>query len=150
MGEEYGERAPFQFFSSHIDEEIAVATREGRRREFATFAQFGGEIPDPEDPETFNRSKLTRHGDPAIARLYARLIEARRRLGVTEAREIEFDERAMWLRLRRGDDLLVCNFGGGPVELACAGASIELATDETIHLSGGYITLPPMSGALIR
>jgi maltooligosyltrehalose trehalohydrolase len=74
----------------------------------------------------------------------------RRRLGVTEAREIEFDERAMWLRLRRGDDLLVCNFGGGPVELACAGASIELATDETIHLSGGYITLPPMSGALIR
>jgi maltooligosyltrehalose trehalohydrolase len=68
MGEEYGERAPFQFFSSHIDEEIAVATREGRRREFATFAQFGGEIPDPEDPETFNRSKLTRHGDPAAAR----------------------------------------------------------------------------------
>ena len=51
MGEEYGELAPFQFFSSHIDAEIAEATREGRRREFAAFAQFGGEIPDPEDPD---------------------------------------------------------------------------------------------------
>ena len=45
MGEEYGEDAPFQFFSDHIDEEIAIATREGRRREFAAFAQFGQEIP---------------------------------------------------------------------------------------------------------
>ncbi len=47
MGEEYGERAPFQFFSNHIDEEIAVATREGRRREFAAFASFDKELPDP-------------------------------------------------------------------------------------------------------
>ena len=45
---------PFQFFSDHIDEEIAVATREGRRREFAGFAEFAGEeVPDPQDPETF-------------------------------------------------------------------------------------------------
>ena len=28
MGEEYGEPAPFQFFSDHIDVEIAEATRE--------------------------------------------------------------------------------------------------------------------------
>ena len=31
MGEEYGEQAPFQFFTDHIDDEIAEATREGRR-----------------------------------------------------------------------------------------------------------------------
>ena len=42
QGEEYGERAPFQFFSDHIDPEIADATREGRRREFASFAEFCG------------------------------------------------------------------------------------------------------------
>src|SRR5689334_13596986 len=58
MGEEYGERAPFQFFSDHIDKRIAKATREGRRREFAAFAAFAGEeIPDPQDPQTFERSK---------------------------------------------------------------------------------------------
>ena len=47
MGEEYGELAPFQFFTNHIDPDIAEATRKGRRAEFASFAAFGGEIPDP-------------------------------------------------------------------------------------------------------
>ena len=55
QGEEYGERAPFQFFSDHIDPEIADATREGRRREFASFSAFSGhEVPDPQDPETWD------------------------------------------------------------------------------------------------
>ena len=80
MGEEYGERAPFQFFSDHIDEKIATATREGRRREFAAFAQFGEEIPDPQSPGTFEASKLTRERDPELARLYEQLLAARRRL----------------------------------------------------------------------
>ena len=40
QGEEYGETAPFQFFTDHIDPFIADATREGRRREFARFAGF--------------------------------------------------------------------------------------------------------------
>ena len=65
QGEEYGERAPFQFFTDHIDPEIADATREGRRREFAAFAEFSGEeVPDPQDRATFERSKLTRAGEP--------------------------------------------------------------------------------------
>ena len=42
QGEEYGERAPFQFFSDHIDPEIADATREGRRREFAVLRRVLG------------------------------------------------------------------------------------------------------------
>ena len=51
QGEEYGERAPFRFFTDHIDPFIADATREGRRREFARFAGFSGEVPDPQDVE---------------------------------------------------------------------------------------------------
>ena len=50
MGEEYGEPAPFQFFSDHIDKRIADATREGRRREFAAFAEFAGGHPRPAGP----------------------------------------------------------------------------------------------------
>src|SRR6185295_18073903 len=34
MGEEYGERNPFQFFTDHDDPFIAEATRKGRRAEF--------------------------------------------------------------------------------------------------------------------
>ncbi len=150
MGEEYGELAPFQFFSNHIDQEIAVATREGRRREFASFAQFGGEIPDPEDPATFQRSKLTRSEDPNIARLYAELIAARQRIGPAEAEKIDFDEAALWLRMLRGGYELLCNFGSGSLELACGGERVELATHADTRLHDGFLTLPPMSGALIR
>ena len=65
QGEEYGERAPFQFFSDHIDPEIADATREGRRREFASFAEFSGERgARSAGRATFERSKLTRSGEP--------------------------------------------------------------------------------------
>jgi maltooligosyltrehalose trehalohydrolase len=151
MGEEYGEPAPFQFFSNHIDEEIAVATREGRRQEFAAFAQFSGEqVPDPEDPATFERSKLTRERDPFVAQLYSGLLAARRRLPRGEADEIAFDEDARWLRVRRGPFELVCNFGRSALELDCATERIELATDPDAHLAGGSLTLPRMSGALLQ
>jgi maltooligosyltrehalose trehalohydrolase len=150
MGEEYGEPAPFQFFSSHIDEKIALATREGRRREFAAFAHFGEEVPDPEDPATFERSKLTRRTDPVIARLYRELIAARRRLPRGEAEAIEFDEAGRWLRLRRGPYGILCNFSSEPTQLECRGTGIELATDAATSLANGYLKLPPMSGALTR
>jgi maltooligosyltrehalose trehalohydrolase len=71
MGEEYGERAPFQFFTDHIDAEIAQATRDGRRREFERFASYAGAVPDPQASETFVASKLTRERDPRLSALYA-------------------------------------------------------------------------------
>src|SRR3954463_3764164 len=81
MGEEYGERAPFQFFSDHIDKRIAKATREGRRREFAAFAAFAGEeIPDPQEPATFEASKLTGKGARGHEQLVRELLAARREL----------------------------------------------------------------------
>jgi maltooligosyltrehalose trehalohydrolase len=150
MGEEYGELAPFQFFCDHIDEEIAVATREGRRAEFASFAQFGDQIPDPQDLATFERSKLTRHIDPRLARLYRRLLAVRRQLPPGDAEAIEFDERARWLRLRRGAFELACNFGTGAVEVPCEGTVVELATEAEAELDRGFVTLPKMSGAVIR
>jgi maltooligosyltrehalose trehalohydrolase len=150
MGEEYGEPAPFQFFSNHIDQEIALATREGRQREFAAFASFDQQVPDPEDPATFARSKLTRETDAQLALLYERLIEARASLAPGEAEAIEFSEDERWLRFRRGTHELVCNFGLGWLERGCRGGAIELATDERAVLSGGCLKLPPVSGALIR
>ena len=59
MGEEYGETAPFQYFASHPEPELADAVRQGRRKEFAAFASFAGtEVPDPQDPATLERSTL--------------------------------------------------------------------------------------------
>jgi maltooligosyltrehalose trehalohydrolase len=60
MGEEYGETAPFQYFTSHPEPELAEAVRNGRREEFASFSSFGeaSEVPDPQDPGTVTASTL--------------------------------------------------------------------------------------------
>ena len=60
MGEEYGEAAPFLYFTSHTDPGLAQAVREGRRREFAKFS-WEQQVPDPQDPHTFQRSLLQHH-----------------------------------------------------------------------------------------
>jgi len=150
MGEEYSESAPFQFFSDHIDEEIAVATREGRRQEFAAFASFAEEIPDPQAEATFLNSKLTRERDPRIAQLYAELLRIRRELGSGDADEIDFDDDARWLRVSRGGYELVCNFSTEHSSVPCGGTELALAAGGDAVLDDGHVELPALSGALIR
>ncbi len=60
MGEEYGETAPFLYFTDHSDTALVAAVREGRRKEFSSLAQSEN-VSDPQDPETFRRSKLHRN-----------------------------------------------------------------------------------------
>jgi len=57
MGQEWAARTPFQFFTDHNDE-IGPSVTEGRKKEFGDFPGFQGEVPDPQDPETFRRSIL--------------------------------------------------------------------------------------------
>jgi maltooligosyltrehalose trehalohydrolase len=57
MGEEYGETAPFLYFTDHGDPALIEAVRAGRRAEFAAFA-WRGEAPDPQAESTFRRSIL--------------------------------------------------------------------------------------------
>jgi maltooligosyltrehalose trehalohydrolase len=110
MGEEYGETAPFLFFTDHDDPAIAAATRSGRRKEFAKFAAFESEeIPDPQAHETFERSRLRPEaGDDELRRFYAELIRLRR--GLPREVETEVDEVRRVLRVRRGGAELVAGF----------------------------------------
>ncbi len=57
MGEEYGERAPFQFFTSFLDGALAEAVRRGRAADLTRFGWSDGG-PDPGSPETFAASRL--------------------------------------------------------------------------------------------
>jgi maltooligosyltrehalose trehalohydrolase len=59
MGEEYGETAPFAFFTSFDDATLGEAVRAGRRREYARFA-WSDEPPDPQAPATFAACRLDR------------------------------------------------------------------------------------------
>jgi maltooligosyltrehalose trehalohydrolase len=57
MGEEYAEKARFQFFISHGDADLVEAVRRGRREEFRRFA-WKEDPPDPQDEATFAHCRL--------------------------------------------------------------------------------------------
>jgi len=81
MGEEYAEPAPFQYFVSHEDAGLIAAVRKGREEEFARF-QWAEKLPDPQDENTFLRSKmnweLQKSGKHKIIRaFYQQLLELR-------------------------------------------------------------------------
>jgi maltooligosyltrehalose trehalohydrolase len=140
QGEEYGETAPFQFFSDHIDAEIAEATREGRRREFAAFESFERAVPDPQDPATFERSKLSREGEPlGMRELYAAALALRPDLRGEEASASADGRR---LTVTRGPYRILANFGDEPWPLD--GEPVLTAGD----VSGG--ALAPLAGAVLR
>jgi maltooligosyltrehalose trehalohydrolase len=111
QGEEYDEPRPFQYFTDHVDPRVAEMTRDGRRREFSEFTAFSGqEIHDPQDPETYRRSKL----DPSEASAehldyYRDLLRLRRELPSGPV-EVDVDEDRQLLRIRRGAFELIANF----------------------------------------
>jgi maltooligosyltrehalose trehalohydrolase len=114
MGEEYGERRPFQYFTDHVDRRVAEATRTGRRREFERFAAFAGEdVPDPQALETFERSRLSWDGDAELRAVYRRLLQLRRRL----PREVQTAVEGDVLRVERGSAEFVADFGRLTVEI---------------------------------
>ena len=78
QGEEYGEAAPFQFFTDHIDPAIADATREGRRREFAGVRRLRGRGPGPAGSGDVRALEAARRGEPDP--LYRELLRLRREL----------------------------------------------------------------------
>ncbi|MDP9346090.1 MAG: malto-oligosyltrehalose trehalohydrolase [Actinomycetota bacterium] len=150
MGEEHGERAPFQFFSDHIDKRIATATRDGRRREFAPFAEFAGEeLPDPQDPATFAASKLTRRGSAKLRTLYRELLAARSALPHGDVDDVAFDEERRWLIVRRGPYTLVMNFAARPQEIPVTAAEVVVAT-HGVTSGGEALRLPARAGAMVR
>jgi malto-oligosyltrehalose trehalohydrolase len=84
MGEEEASTSPFQFFTDHHGE-LADAVREGRRKEFASFAAFSdperrATIPDPNAKETFERSRPQADAGQGSARqaFYKKLLRVRR------------------------------------------------------------------------
>ena len=110
MGEEYGERRPFRFFTDHDDPAIAEATREGpaaRVRALRLLQRRGGARP-AGSRDLRALEGPARGGDPELRAFYRRLLALRRELprGV----EVEADEEAGTLRLRRGGGELQLNF----------------------------------------
>ncbi|KUI34043.1 malto-oligosyltrehalose trehalohydrolase [Mycobacterium sp. IS-1590] len=158
MGEEWGSSSPFQFFSSHPEPELARATAEGRKREFAEHGWDADEIPDPQDPETFLRSKLNwdeiDEGDHGrLRRVYRELIALRHNepdmadpwldnLGV------DYEEDRRWIVLHRGSLSIACNLGADDVDVPVTG-EVVLAWDPPT-VGADSTRVPGHSFAVIR
>jgi maltooligosyltrehalose trehalohydrolase len=150
MGEEYGEPRPFQYFTSHSDPALAKAVSEGRKKEFIAAGE--DDVPDPQDEETFRRSKLShrrdgRHG--ALRDHYRRLLALRRAHGdVVAARwpEVEVDGTAF--TLRRPGLVVRANLGARPAGgLPAWGVEIEEeALAETARTDPPHAFAPDAEG----
>jgi maltooligosyltrehalose trehalohydrolase len=159
MGEEYGETAPFQYFTSHSDADLIEAVRKGRAEEFDDFI-WEGEPPDPHDEQTFLRSKLNwelarRDEHASLRRLYRHLLALRR--DVPSLRELDLDkvethaddERRVLL-VKRAGALLAFNFNDKVqvVKTPFAAGRWESLLDTGAALEGDQVTLPPNSFAV--
>jgi maltooligosyltrehalose trehalohydrolase len=122
MGEEYGEKAPFQYFTSHSDADLIEAVRKGRREEFSAFA-WEGEIPDPHDEKTFFDSKLnhelkTREPHRTLRAFYRELLGIRREYRLAGKGELEISENgsAIVMLAGTGAEMLAAIFEFGKAE----------------------------------
>ncbi|MGF6881107.1 maltooligosyltrehalose trehalohydrolase [Nocardia sp. GAS34] len=157
MGEEWGARTPFQYFTSHPEPELAAAVAAGRRAEFADHGWPATDIPDPQDPATFERSKLdwSERESPSRARLlacYRALISLHRtHPGLADPRlnrlAVEYDEDARWIILHRNDVHIACNLADHPVDIPITGT--PLLAWSPIDQHPGHTTVPAHSFAVL-
>jgi maltooligosyltrehalose trehalohydrolase len=146
MGEEYGETAPFSYFTSHSDSDLIEAVRRGRREEFEPF-EWQGEAPDPHDEETFRRSRLDwslwRSGDHArLRKLHRDLLRLRRehavlssldltRISATadDAKKVVIVRR--WIESPARQVVIVLNFGEREYEVELGSGPWRLVADNS-------------------
>jgi maltooligosyltrehalose trehalohydrolase len=158
MGEEWGSSRPFQFFSSHPEPELARATAEGRKKEFAEHGWDADEIPDPQDPRTFQRSKLD-WDEPGVGEhaqllcTYRKLIALRRTETDfadpwLEHLDVDYDEEKRWITMRRGSFVVACNLGTETVAVPVRG-EVVLAWDEP-KVGDDATELPGQSVAVLK
>ncbi len=159
MGEEWAASTPFQFFTSHPEPELGKVTAEGRFTEFEQMGWDASVVPDPQDDQTFERSKLDwseldngRHA--VLLDVYRRLAELRRTVPALTDPSFRSvvataDEERRLFQLLRRDVLLVVNVGGEPASVEVAG-ELLFTTPTPATLDADGLHLPPHAGALVR
>ncbi|WP_435771563.1 malto-oligosyltrehalose trehalohydrolase [Nocardioides sp. SYSU DS0651] len=159
QGEEWAASTPFQFFTSHPEPELGTATAEGRIAEFEQMGWDPDVVPDPQDPETFHRSRLDwdergsgRHADVLAA--YRQLVALRRAwpqltdpaFGSTRC---DVDEESRLVLLHRGDVLVALNLGDRPAEPSVGTRALLFATNDAVEMRDQRLLLPPHAGAVL-
>lgn len=161
QGEEWAPSTPFQYFTDHPDPALGRAVSMGRRSEFASFGWDPDKVPSPQDPATFEHSRLdwTQPQGGIHAELlswYRQLIALRRsRSELTDGRlaaiQVRHDDDAGCLAIRRGSVLTVVNLGDGALRVNVGAAPSVLAkSDPSVLLEASRVTLQPDTVAILE
>ncbi len=166
MGEEWGARTPWQFFTDHAEPWLAQATRDGRAREFSEFGwdeMYSGdvEVPDPQSSATFEASRLDwaepeKQEHARLLAFHRDLVTLRRsqpdlRSGDRAATRLTYSEDEDWLVIHRGALAVVVNLAPAPRTVPLPGANrrkVLLAWDEVSRTRTG-VALPAHAVAVL-
>ncbi|MEN8675694.1 malto-oligosyltrehalose trehalohydrolase [Nocardioides sp.] len=160
QGEEWAASTPFQFFTAHEEPELGRATAEGRIGEFAKMGWDPSVVPNPQDPATFERSKLdwaelSSERGARMLSVYRRLAALRRaEPALTDpsflATACEADEEARSFSMVRGDLQVLVNFGDAPMAVRVATTELLFATGAGVEIADGVVVVPAHAGAVVR
>ncbi|UNX53357.1 malto-oligosyltrehalose trehalohydrolase [Georgenia sp. TF02-10] len=163
MGEEWGARTPFQYFTDHAEPELAAAVREGRTAEFGAHGWaelYGGDVtvPDPQSPATVAASRLdwAEPAEPRGERLlgwYRDLIALRRAepdlaSGDRSATAADVSEESVLLR--RGSFLVAAPTGDGGQTLPLPGGADVVLAFGGAEVRDGQVVLDRHAVAVLR
>jgi maltooligosyltrehalose trehalohydrolase len=121
QGEEWGAQTPFLYFTDHENAELGRLVAEGRSKEFSSF-RWQGAVPNPQEQDTFARSKLNWSELPQpphaeIYEWYRQLIRLRHAKRGRTKPAVNVDPKAGSLRFFDDDVACVCNFSAGSQRL---------------------------------
>ena len=155
QGEEWAASTPFLYFTDHADAGLGRAVSEGRRREFDAFGWRSEVVSDPQDPATFERSRLRwdEIEEPAHREMldwYRGLVALRRRFA-GEMVEVSVEEAGGRLSLAREGIAVRVNLGEADwlIELG-ERDRLLMASDSAIRQDGASVCLPPSSVAIVE
>ena len=163
QGEEWAASSPFQYMTDHVDPGLAQAVSDGRRREFAAFGWGPEDVPDPQDPATFARSRLAwseidRAPHAAMLAWYRQLLALRRRVpGLRDGGrpDVRSDLEAGWIAIERDGASILANLGPARVTVPWRGPAeadarrLGLASGPGVVVDDAGVSLPPMHAAIL-
>ncbi|RTL65762.1 MAG: malto-oligosyltrehalose trehalohydrolase [Pseudonocardiaceae bacterium] len=159
MGEEWGARTPWQFFSRFPDATLREAVRSGRTAEFAEHGWGGAEVPDPNAESTFLDSKLDwdepgQEPHATLLALHRELIALRRQWPELtdpwlDEVEVDVDDESRTIVVHRGRIRVVVNLGHTDATVPLdRGVSRILLASEPAAAEQNLIIVPPEAFAV--
>jgi maltooligosyltrehalose trehalohydrolase len=159
QGEEWAASTPFQFFTSHPEEELGRATAEGR---IAEFARHGWDPAACRTPRTRRPSSAPSWTGPSSSRSAGggcwRSTETWPGCGAStpDLTDPSFahaacrvDEAARFFTMQRGSLLVLVNFGDQPMAAEVGEVELLFETESGVDVDGGVLRLPAHAGRLV-